>query len=82
MNMNAMMMNMNMNMNMNMVPSNLMMENMDKQIEDKKRIFYLTIISEKKKEFVDCFSDDKASILKEKCNLTGKLLSFNYKLID
>jgi len=76
---------MNMNttmMNMNMMPSNLMMGNMDNQNEDKKRKFYLTIISEKKREFINCFSDDKASILKEKCDLTGKLLSFNYKLID
>ena len=76
---------MNMNttmMNMNMMPSNLMMGNMDNQNEDKKRKFYLTIISEKKREFINCFSEDKASILKEKCDLTGKLLSFNYKIID
>ena len=76
---------MNMNttmMNMNMMPSNLMMGNMDNQNEDKKRKFYLTIISEKKREFINCFSDDKASILKEKFDLTGKFLSFNYKIID
>ena len=51
MNMNAMMMNMN----MNMVPSNLMMENMDKQIDDKKRVFFLTIISEKKENMLAAF---------------------------
>ena len=75
MNMNPMMMN------MNMMPMNLMMENMNQQIEDKKK-FYLTIISEEKSEYVVCFPGDKASILEKKCNLTGKLLSFNYKLID
>ena len=67
---------------MNMMPSNLMMGNMDKKIEDKKRKFYLTIISEDKYEYVYCFSDDKASILKEKYNLNEKFLSFNYKIID
>jgi len=71
MNMNPMMMDMNL--------SNSMIGNMNKQIEDK---FCLTIIKEKKIEYVECFSGDKASILKGKCNLSEELLSFNYKIID
>ena len=83
MNMSPMMMNMNMNpimMNMNL--SNSIIGNMNKQIKDKRILFCLTIIKEKKNEYVECFSDDKASILKEKCNLNEELLSFNYKIID
>ena len=67
---------------MNMNQSNSMIGNINKQRENKGIIFFLTIIREKKIEYVECFSGDKASILKEKCNLSEELPSFNYKIID
>ena len=75
-NMNPMMINMNMN------PFNLMMGNMNQQMENKGPKIHLTIISENKKEDIECFRDDKASILYEKCNISKKHLAFNYKAID
>ena len=74
--MNQMMINMNMN------PMNIMMGNMNQQMEDKGKEISLTIISENKKEYIKCFEGDKASIIKEKCNLTKVFLTFNYKLIN
>ena len=75
-NMNPMMINMNMN------QMNLMMGNMNQQIIDKGSKMSLTIISGNKKEFIECFENDKASILYEKSNQTGGSLTFNYKIID
>ena len=75
-NMNPMMINMNMN------PMNIMMGNMNQQMENRGEVISLSIISEKKGESIECFINDKASILYEKCNLTKKALTFNYKPID
>ena len=75
-NINPMMINMNMN------PFNIMMGNMNQQKENKGKEIYLKVISENKSELISCFKEDKASILKEKCNLNEGALTFNYKLID
>ena len=71
-NMNQMMMNMNMN------PMNIMMGNMNQQMENKGKEITLTIISEDKREYINCFEGDKASILYEKYKGKGAL-TFNYK---
>jgi len=69
-NMNPMMMNMNMN------PGN-----MNQQMENKGKEITLTIISENKREYINCFGDDKASILYEKYKGEGAL-TFNYKILN
>jgi len=84
-NLNPMLINMNMNpmmVNMNMNQMNLMMGNMNQQMNENDKEISLTIILENKIELIKCFINDKASILKEKCNLTKGALTFNYKVID
>ena len=75
-NINPMMINMNMN------PFNIMMGNMNQQKENKGKEIYLKVKSENKNELINCFKVDKASILKEKCNINEGALTFNYKPID
>ena len=67
---------------MNINPMNLMMGNMNQELNGNDKEISLTIISENKKELVKCLISDKASILKEKCNLTKGALTFNYKVIN
>ena len=73
-NMNPMMINMNMN------PMNIMMGNMNQQMKNKGKKISLIIISENKNEYINCFEDDKSSILYEKYKGEGAL-TFNYKPI-
>ena len=72
--MNQMMINMNMN------PMNIMMGNMNQQMKNKGKRISLIIISENKSEYINCFEDDKVSILYEKYKGEGAL-TFNYKPI-
>ena len=65
----------------NMNQMNMMMGNMNQAMEDKGKEISLTIIEESKRESIICFESDKASIIKEKCNLTNVFLTFNYKFI-
>ena len=68
---------------MNMNPMNIMMGNMNQQIVNKGKEICLTIISKNKKEFINCFEGDKASIIKEKYNLSNQnTLVFNCKPIN
>jgi len=84
-NLNPMLINMNMNpmmVNMNMNQMNLMMGNMNQQMNENDKEISLTIILENKIELINCFINDKASILEEKCNLDKGVLTFNYKVVD
>ena len=74
--------NINPMINMNMNPFNIMRGNMNLQKENKEKEIYLAIISENKSKIINCFKEDKVSVLMEKYNLNEGALTFNYKLID
>ena len=73
---------MNMNNGMNMM--NMMMPNFNQIISDKGEKINLTLKFENNELHIDCFQNDKSSILREKVNLDGINGDFvsNFKWID
>jgi len=71
----------NLNPNVNQIGVNDIF-NIDQQLRIKGKEIGLGIKSDKEVFFINCFERDKISTIREKCNIFGKNLIYNYRVLD